>query len=109
MNKIILLLILILDISFNAYSETTYQKVDNNKYIAVTKDNKIKKSNYIPSGVYVLEPDNNWYEVYVSDNDKCIVYRTKKNGEQYKKYIKDANACNDAINNVNKIRQNGSR
>ena len=106
MKYLIALLTLILSISFNTYSETTYQKIGNNKYIAITKDNKIKKSNYIPSGVYILEPDNNWYEIYVSDNDKCIVYRTKKTGEQYKKYIKDENACRDAINNINKIRQN---
>ena len=106
MNKIIILLTLILSISFNTYSQTKYEKINNNTYITITKETKIKKSNYIPSGVYVIEPDGNKYEIYVSDNNKCVIYRTsKKDGHQYTKYIKDENACRDAINNVNKIRK----
>lgn len=107
MNKLITLLILILSISFNTYSQTKYEKINSNTYIVVTKDTKIKKSNYIPSGVFVLEPDGKRYEVHVSDNDKCIIYRiSKKDGHQYPKYIKDEDVCRDAINNVNKIRNN---
>lgn len=107
MKNLITLLILMLSISFNTYSQTKYEKVNNNTYITITKETKIKKSNYIPSGVYVIEPDGKRYEIYVSDNDKCIIYRiSKKDGHQYTKYIKDENACRDAINNVNKIRQN---
>ncbi len=107
MKYLISLLILTLSISLNTYSQTKYEKINNNTYVAITKDTKIKKSNYIPSGIYVIEPDKNKYEIYVSDNNKCVIYRTsKKDGHQYTKYIKDENACKDAINNVNKIRQN---
>lgn len=107
MKHLITLLILTLCISFNTYSQTKYEKVNNDTYITTAKESKIKKSNYIPSGVFVIEPDNKRYEVYVSDNDKCIIYRiSKKDGHQYPKYIKDEDVCRDAINSVNKIRQN---
>lgn len=108
MKNLIALLTLILSISFNTYSQITkYEKISSNTYITTTKESKIKKLNYIPSGVYVIEPDGKRYEVYVSDNDKCVIYRiSKKDGHQYPKYIKDEDVCRDAINNVNKIRNN---
>lgn len=106
MKNLITLLTLILSISFNTYSQTKYEKISSNTYITTTKESKIKKSNYVPSGVFVIEPNGKRYEVYVSDNDKCIIYRINKKGEEYKKYIKDPDICRDAINNVNKIRQN---
>jgi len=106
MKHLTILLILILSISFNTYSQTTYERVNDNTYVVKTKQTNIRKSNYIPSGIFVIEPDGKRYEVYVSDNNKCIIYRINKKGEEYKKYIKDPDICRDAINNVNKIRQN---